>query len=394
MSVSVVDTEVLRVLQRASRGKTSSFGLGRCIIKIGNGAVSAVSIVSADNMLEAMYQWSAVLDQDQTTSVQALFKTETRPDISKFVPEEEQRSMERQAAINVIISSAIDLRKESVEASESGYPMPDDSFRIVPPMTFDDLVSAFREENRRIGKALVNLGVENYDLFENGKIVLTLVGNQMLSTDEEILIESDTDFAVLDVAEENGVGEPAYVKAMLSRRPWMSRSGFVESVKRFADEGYIEFFSSTGERYPKMSLHQGPDVVPDADGATIVPDVDIEAPEARVAPSTDTETDADSDEWWESVSGDLAKLQFYVADLRRREHTTDSALNDVSEQLEDVDTLIASTKRQLEDYDQLVRSLEEATQKRAVLIEKKKALDEESAKVGEEKASLMRRMRP
>lgn len=404
MSVSVVDVEILRVLQRISRGKSSSFGLGRSLLQIGSGAVGAVAIVSGDNMLEAMYQWSASLDQDQTTAVQSRFKTSSRPDLDDLIPEETQRVMERQAALNVIISSAIDLRNEAYDPQSSGYPIPSSAFRIVPPITFEELNLEFREENRRIGKALFNLGVENYDLFEKGKIVLTLLGEQMLDNDEELSIDNDTDFAVLDVVEESGVGEPAYVKSMLTKRPWMSRSEFVNSVKRFADEGHIEFFTANGERYPRVHVadaevpeprvdtivDSGPEenIVPDEDDAGM----DDPGEEPNEIPTLGP-TEGNEEGWWDSVSSDLVKLQLYVAELRKRESTTDEELRRARDRMEKIDNIIESTSRKLEEYDELVKTLSEAKDEKKSLESGMVKLESEAEKIKEEKTSLMRRMR-
>lgn len=413
--MSVIDVDILKTVKRAAGGNAECFSLDREMLYVNDNSVEAVSVISAENPLASLYQWCAEIDQDRTQEITARFSTDLRPDFSDLISVKDSERIERKAAISLVIAALIDLRNSPIDLNGNPIPVAQNAFRIVPPISIDELIGIAIAEESKLGAALSEFGVLSYERFERGRFVLTPTGEEMFATEDPELLGTDADLAVITYASDAGTGEPVWVKSVISGVPWISRTELVHSIGTLVKDGILEFIDRDGNHYPAIRVEDDVTVsnedlgIESEEEVTSSHEADTEPEDAedddgeeyatedeRVesVPEEESEVDLIKDGGeWDDVLADVERIREHVTDMRVREKKAAKEIAEVSKEMYDLQQEIVEIDDKLSAYDSLVAKRRNAAERLSELAERKEEASASLKEVNKEKSKLLERVR-
>lgn len=404
--MSVIDVDILKTVKRAAGGNAECFSLDREMLYVNDNSVEAVSVISAENPLASLYQWCAAIDQDRTQEITARFSTDLRPDFSDLISVRDSERIERKAAISLVIAALIDLRNSPIDLNGNPIPVAQNAFRIVPPISIDELIGIAIAEESKLGAALSEFGVLSYERFERGRFVLTPTGEEMFATEDPELLGTDADLAVITYASDAGTGEPVWVKSVISGVPWISRTELVHSIGTLVKDGILEFIDRDGNRYPAIRVEDDVTVsnedlgIESEEEVTASHESDTEPEETeedeRVesVPEEESEVEPIKDGGeWDDVLADVERIREHVTDMRVREKKAAKEIAEVSKEMYDLQQEIVEIDDKLSAYDSLVAKRRNAAERLSELAERKEEASASLKEVNKEKSKLLERVR-
>lgn len=312
----IVDTEIIRTIQKEAGNDDANFIVGGSaggtpvVVRIKGGHLMSSTPVTVENSLAEMFKWKFDLNDEDTQTVVERFRHGPRPIINDIVPDSERIKMESKAALYTFINTTITLPGQEVSYDTAGSLSIANSYLANPPIPMSEVVQKAREENAAIELLVREFGVHSYDVLASGRFILTMEGAQILSSsdesfvDDEVAPKEDADLVVLYRAERSEGDGPTWVKEIFMGFPWIPQSEIIASIKRYVDDGIIDFVEKNGRHHGARVSAPVDDSdlegVPDSDAGPkensgefwkITPDPDPDS-----APDDDSGPDSDEDE--------------------------------------------------------------------------------------------------
>lgn len=318
----VVDTEIIRTIQREAGNDDASFIVGGSaggtpvVVRIKGGHLMSSTPVTVENSLAEMFKWKFDLNDEDTQTVVERFRHGPRPIINDIVPDSERIKMESKAALYTFINATITLPGQEVSYDTAGALSTANSYLATPPTPMPEVVQRAREENAAIELLVREFGVHSYDVLASGRFILTMEGAQILSSSDESFVDADVapkddaDLVVLYRAERSEGDGPTWVKEIFMGFPWIPQSEIIASIKRYVDDGIIDFVEKSGRHHSARVL--GP--VDDSDLEGIPDSSPTPGPDDAVDDADTADETVNEDDTFDTADDDEADDDFGYAD--------------------------------------------------------------------------------